>query len=60
MQEPMATATVMAMMLSDRDRRLPWMMRASTSRPNWSVPNQWLAEGPCSRSAMFWPMTAVS
>ena len=56
----MATATVMAMMLSDRDRRLPWMMRASTSRPNWSVPNQWLAEGPCSRSAMFWPMTAVS
>ena len=34
------------------DTRLPWMMRLNMSRPNWSVPSQWVRLGASNISFM--------
>ena len=47
-----ATTTVRAVAVSPTvsDSRAPWMRRLSRSRPTWSVPSRYWAEGACRRS----------
>src|SRR5579883_893645 len=51
---PIASPNVIASTATARpttsEMRAPNTVRAKTSRPRWSVPNQWSAEGPCRRS----------
>ena len=53
---PSGTPTNMASSTEDSptasDTRLPWMMRLSMSRPNWSVPSQWVRLGASNISSM--------
>src|ERR1700722_7878697 len=43
----MARPTAVAATPISRDSRAPKTTRLNTSRPDWSVPNRWLSEGPC-------------
>jgi len=52
--------TRIAEMPMDRDTCAPYTMRARMSRPNWSVPSQWLALGGWRRWAMFILITTLS
>ncbi len=46
---PMPTATSATAI----EVRAPTMIMLNMSRPKWSVPNQWAAEGVCSLAGMF-------
>src|SRR5207248_382787 len=48
---PTTTPITTATSALDTDDAVPWTTRANSSRPRWSVPNQWAALGAWNRSA---------